>query len=134
MTDPISPAEAAAANAIDANLAAEQNANNGDLLGASGSPDEVVAELEAKLAAIKAHNAALHKAAGQGIPHAVPVVAPIVPTALPVQAPQYTVGEQPQGGSTPIVVEAQAPSAKIAAAQADYAKRPKKQYKYKYKR
>lgn len=73
MTDPISPAEAAAASAIDANLA--QNANS-DLAGTPEPTEQELADkahaLEAQLAAIQARKAA----AGQGVPHQ-----HIVPTA-----------------------------------------------------
>lgn len=114
MTDPVTPAEAAAADAIDANLAVTQNANNADLAGGvvpeALSPEETVASLEAKLAAIKALKAL---AAGQGIPHDHPVPAAQVHQAVdaPVRhTPSQPVPEQPQG----VVQKAVSPSAKLA--------------------
>lgn len=124
MSDPISAAEAAAANAIDANLA--QNANSDLASDAIDTSQAHVAALEKQLRDIQAAKARI----SQMIPHAEHLKV-VVPAGTEVQAPQYTLGEMPQGGSAPLVAVSKAPSALLADKQAEYATRPKKQYKYK---
>lgn len=113
MTDPISPAEAAAANAIDANLAAGNADLAGDLVPAGtelpdDASDEQVAEatatahaLEGRLAAIKARKAARAVKAGQAIPHAVPNPQ-IVGEQPKVEAPQYVLANAEPIASKPV--------------------------------
>lgn len=76
MTDPISPAEAAAANAIDAENAKRANS---DLAGDAETPEQKVARLTAELAAIQA---AKHDP--MAIPHAHHVL-PSSPAPLPAK-------------------------------------------------
>lgn len=109
MTDPITPAEAAAAEAIDAEMAQHANTD----LASLETPEERVVRLTAELELIKAT-----KAHSQGIPHATPVV----PKALPDIAPNL--------GSQGVVETAVAPSAKLAALQGE----PPKKRKYAYQR
>lgn len=109
MTDPITPAEAAAADAIDANLSAEAASPNADLVSGNVvpealSPEETVAQLEAKLATIKAHNASL------AIPHAHPV-----PAVHGTQAEDKPVHTVLPSSPAPLPAQVVTPSALLAA-------------------
>lgn len=121
MTDQLSPAEAAAANAIDAQLAANANADLAGEVPVGTTPEENVAELEAKLAAIKAHNAKIHES--QNIPHAIPTVHAPAPEPVVYAA-------QPE----PVKAVAVSASAQIQAKIADGWVPPKRQYAYKRNR
>lgn len=162
MTDPITPAEAAAAAAIDANLAAQapQSASgtsetNGDLLGDNPTDEQIAAaaeharQLETQLATIRAAKAAHAAPGAQGIPHAVPAAAvhqatdkPVVHAAPAVAKPQQiqlvngkpvVPGSSVAAASTTLETAPVSHSSKLAALQAAGKATPKKKL-YAYQR